>query len=104
LNRTKFTSGDCEYEFIGHGKTSFVAAYAEQPGRMDSLTLNPYQAKSFLPCPFCNSQDVKITFKYANFEGTNTSGGTESTTHEVWCPHCKLYSLYASEDVTYPYD
>ena len=101
---TKFISGETAYDLVRHGRKTFVADYAEEPGQMDSLALNPYPSGSFLPCSFCNAKDNKITFRYANFQGTNTSGGTETKFFEIFCAHCKIYSVYCAEDVTYPYD
>lgn len=100
-----FSSGDSAYELVNSGPTSFTETYqsASHEWREEFELYFP-RKPSFIPCPFCETKNTVFTFRHSQETGTKTSGGTQSTTYEVHCPSCQIFSVFVREDVTYPYD
>ncbi len=105
-----FTSYEAEsrtYTLRNHSDSTSYAHFKSQ-------TDNPYvqtELKQYLPperspipCPFCSAANAVLTFRNTSFSGTNTSGGIATTTLEVKCLKCGAFTIFDSEEVTYPYD
>jgi len=103
----KIDIGTSSYELKRHGETSFLSQYENDLDyplwQTELKKYVPYE-KSFIPCPFCNNKNALMTFSTSAFCGTNTSGGTTTCRYEVHCSICRVYSIFVSEDVSYPYD
>jgi len=101
---TVFRSGDAEYTLGESGPTTFADRYAPSKDEWGvDFEKFPPGERSFIPCPFCSGTSV-FTFRWSQWVGTNTSGGTDTIVYEVSCATCSVYSLFRREDVSYPYD
>ena len=99
--------GSSTYELGRFGDKTFLPEYENDLDyplyQVEIKKYFPYE-KSFIPCPFCNNKNTLLTFSTSAFCGTNTSGGTTTCRYEVYCRICRIFSIFTSEDVSYPYD